>query len=172
VVIEILEAALEKGTRFSVILTESRPFSQSNKTSLALIERGVQVTLIADSAVGYIMNDIDMVLVGAKSVVENGGIINTIGSYQISLVAKAMGKPVYVACLSFIFCRIYPLSQNEIPDTFTTDEKYTLETQSDQIQKLVPALDYTPPNYITLLFTDLGVLTPAAVSDELIKLYT
>jgi len=34
-----------------------------------------------------------------------------------------------------------------------------------------PLVDYTPPNYIALLFTDLGILTPAAVSDELIKLY-
>jgi translation initiation factor eIF-2B subunit alpha len=34
-----------------------------------------------------------------------------------------------------------------------------------------PDLDFTPPNYITLLFSDLGVLTPSAVSDELIKLY-
>ena len=33
------------------------------------------------------------------------------------------------------------------------------------------SIDYTPPSYITLLFTDLGVLTPSAVSDELIKLY-
>ncbi len=32
-------------------------------------------------------------------------------------------------------------------------------------------VDYTPPIYLTLLFTDLGVLTPSAVSDELIKLY-
>ena len=31
--------------------------------------------------------------------------------------------------------------------------------------------DYTPPQYITLLFTDLGILTPSAVSDELLKLY-
>ena len=31
--------------------------------------------------------------------------------------------------------------------------------------------DFVPPEYITLLFTDLGVLTPSAVSDELIKLY-
>ena len=31
--------------------------------------------------------------------------------------------------------------------------------------------DYTPPKYITLLFTDIGVFTPSAVSDELIKLY-
>ena len=34
-----------------------------------------------------------------------------------------------------------------------------------------PMVDYTPPAYITLLFTDLGILTPSAVSDELIKLY-
>jgi translation initiation factor eIF-2B subunit alpha len=32
-------------------------------------------------------------------------------------------------------------------------------------------IDFTPAEYITLLFTDLGVLTPAAVSDELIRLY-
>ena len=31
--------------------------------------------------------------------------------------------------------------------------------------------DYTPAKYITLLLTDLGVLTPSAVSDELIRLY-
>ena len=34
-----------------------------------------------------------------------------------------------------------------------------------------PMVDFTPAEYITLLFTDLGVLTPAAVSDELIRLY-
>lgn len=32
-------------------------------------------------------------------------------------------------------------------------------------------IDFTPSEYISLLFTDLGVLTPAAVSDELINLY-
>ena len=34
-----------------------------------------------------------------------------------------------------------------------------------------PKVDFTPANLITLLFTDLGVLTPAAISDELIRLY-
>ena len=34
-----------------------------------------------------------------------------------------------------------------------------------------PLVDYTPPALVTLLFTDLGILTPSAVSDELIKLY-
>ena len=34
-----------------------------------------------------------------------------------------------------------------------------------------PMCDYTQPQYLTLLFTDLGILHPQGVSDELIKLY-
>ena len=34
-----------------------------------------------------------------------------------------------------------------------------------------PSRDYTLPAYIDLLVTDLGMLTPAAGSDELIQLY-
>jgi translation initiation factor eIF-2B subunit alpha len=39
------------------------------------------------------------------------------------------------------------------------------------VKVINPSRDYTPPAYISLLVTDLGVLTPAAVSDELIQLY-
>jgi translation initiation factor eIF-2B subunit alpha len=34
-----------------------------------------------------------------------------------------------------------------------------------------PLIDYTQPALVTLLFTDIGILTPSAVSDELVKLY-
>lgn len=38
--------------------------------------------------------------------------------------------------------------------------------------RALPAVSLLPSlQFITLLFTDLGVLTPAAVSDELIQLY-
>ena len=40
-----------------------------------------------------------------------------------------------------------------------------------ELSVVAPARDFTPPEFLTLLFTDLGVLTPSAVSDELIKLY-
>lgn len=42
-----------------------------------------------------------MVFVGADGVVESGGIINMMGTYQIALVAKSMNKPVYVAAESY-----------------------------------------------------------------------
>lgn len=48
---------------------------------------------------------------------------------------------------------------------------HSLSTGPAAVTTLNPSCDYTPASYISLLFTDLGVLTPAAVSDELIKLY-
>lgn len=45
------------------------------------------------------------------------------------------------------------------------------ETLAGELKLVSPTRDFTPPEFLTLLFTDLGVLTPSAVSDELIKLY-
>lgn len=41
-------------------------------------ELNIPCTLILDSAVGYIMEKVDMVMVGAECVVESGGIINKV----------------------------------------------------------------------------------------------
>ena len=41
-----------------------------------------------------------MVLLGAEGVVENGGVINKLGTYQIAICAKAHNVPVYVAAES------------------------------------------------------------------------
>ena len=40
---------------------------------------GIPCTLVLDSSIGYIMSEIDYVLVGAEGVVESGGIINKVG---------------------------------------------------------------------------------------------
>jgi translation initiation factor eIF-2B subunit alpha len=39
---------------------------------------GIPCTLILDSAVGYIMEQVDFVMVGAEGVVESGGIVNKV----------------------------------------------------------------------------------------------
>ena len=52
-------------------------------------------TLVLDSAVAYIMDKVDLVLVGSEAVVESGGLINAVGSYQVAIIAKAANKPLY-----------------------------------------------------------------------------
>ncbi|NWT81912.1 EI2BA factor, partial [Dyaphorophyia castanea] len=170
VVLRVLEAAVESKKRFSVYVTESQPDQAGQQTMAeALRKLNIPVTVILDAAVGYIMEKVDLVLVGAEGVVESGGIINKIGTNQIAVCAKAQNKPFYVVAESFKFVRLFPLNQQDVPDRF----KYkadTLETGQNLTEEH-PWIDYTSPSLITLLFTDLGVLTPSAVSDELIKLY-
>ena len=50
-----------------------------------LVNSGIPCTVILDSAVGYIMEQVDCVMVGAEGVVESGGIINKVNkTYVIS----------------------------------------------------------------------------------------
>lgn len=160
----ILAAKMNK--RFHVFVTQSFPDRQGEQMQKELEAEGIECTMILDSAVGYVMETMDMVFVGAEGVVESGGIINRVGTFTVAMCAREMKKPVYVLVESFKFSRLYPLNQRDLPN----DYKYPKNSLSDT-SKAHPLVDYTPPVYITLLFTDLGILTPSAVSDELIKLY-
>lgn len=77
---------------------------------------------------------------------------------------------------------MYPLNQYDLPhyrpstlslhpNTTTGPDDHEQDEPEEQEGTMLPAVDYTPPDYITLLLTDLGALTPSGVSDELIKLY-
>ncbi|VFQ98653.1 unnamed protein product [Cuscuta campestris] len=169
VVFEVLKTAAQNSKRFRVLCTEGRPDRTGLRLANELAKLEVPVKLLIDSAVAYSMDEVDMVFVGADGVVESGGIINLMGTYQIALVAKSMNKPVYVAAESYKFARLYPLDQKDMapalrPIDFGVPIPSKVEVETS-------ARDYTPPQYLTLLFTDLGVLTPSAVSDELIQLY-
>ncbi|XP_073817828.1 eukaryotic translation initiation factor 2B subunit alpha [Musca autumnalis] len=166
VVLKALATAAKANKQFHVFVTQGGP-DNSGEQMIADLERaGIDCTLILDSATGYVMESVDFVMVGAEAVVESGGIINRIGSFTTGLCAREMKKPFYVLAESFKFTRLYPLNQRDLPDEY----KYSRKHLSD-VSKVHPLVDYTPPAYITLLFTDLGILTPSAVSDELIKLY-
>ncbi|CAB3235444.1 unnamed protein product [Arctia plantaginis] len=169
VVLQAMSEAAKTNKRFKVYVTMSCPDNSGELMHKQLVAAGIDATLILDSSVGYIMEQVDIVMVGAEGVTESGGIINKIGTYTIGMAALELKKPVYVLTESFKFSRIYPLNQKDLPNEF----KYlssVLKSGKD-LSKQHPLVDYTPPAYITLLFTDLGILTPSAVSDELIKLY-
>jgi len=179
VVHTVLTAAAARNKRFNVVCTVSNPGSTGRITAERLRPHNIPVRLIEDSAVGHVMEEIDIVLVGAEAVAENGGVINKIGTYGASIVAKAYHKPFYVAAESCKFSRLFPLSQKDIPMFALRAAEYTKTVKTgfqrrasvDNVGSQKNANDYTPPSYITLLFTDMGVLTPSAIADELIKLY-
>lgn len=166
VVLEVLKRAARISRKhFNVYITQSLPDMAGQEMSEQLKKEKIQSIVVLDAAVACIMEKVDLVIVGAEGVVESGGIVNKIGTYNLAIAAKEMNKPFYVVAESFKFSRIFPLNQEDLPT------KFRFRKGKDSVDDYNPIVDYTPPNLITLLFTDLGVLTPSAVSDELIKLY-
>lgn len=153
-----------------------------------LTDAGIPTRVISDNGVGAVMECVDMCLVGAEGVMMNGGIVNKMGTYQIALVAKALSKPFYAAVESYKFARMYPFTQRDIkglcdecsscatacmPSTSSSASltPHLLLASSVDHKDSAAEIDFTPAECITLFFTDIGVLTPAAVSEELIRMY-
>mmetsp|Transcript_32948 Transcript_32948/g.57772 ORF Transcript_32948/g.57772 Transcript_32948/m.57772 type:complete len:304 (-) Transcript_32948:4213-5124(-) len=158
---EALKLAVEK-FHIRVLVTECRPFNEGEQTKKLLKEFGINCHIVLDSAIASVMDQVDCVLLGAEAVVESGGIINRIGSYNVAMIARSFHRPVYVLTESLKFHRSFPLTQRDLPEHI-----FKVSTEFS-----TPLCDLTPPSLLTLLFTDLGILTPSAISDELIKLYT
>ncbi|CAK9136366.1 unnamed protein product [Ilex paraguariensis] len=162
VVLEVLKTAAQSRKLFRVLCTEGRPDRIGLQLSNELAKLDVPMKLLIDSVVPYGMDKVDMIFVGADGVVESGGIINMMGTYQIALVAKSMNKPVYVAAERYKFARLYPLDQKDmVPALRPIDFGVPIPSK---VEVETSARDYTPPQYLNLLCTNLGVLTPSEPS--------
>jgi translation initiation factor eIF-2B subunit alpha len=133
--------------RFKVIyVMNGARVSESQAVVSSLRAKGVPVATISEGAVGYAMGKVNLVIVGAEGVVENGGFISRLGTYQIALLAKAAGKPFYVAAESHKFVRLYPLGQYDLGidqrviEFRTEDEKEMMEKE-DHFALRTPTFD-------------------------------
>ena len=84
----LLKAAETK--HFDIIFLEGRPDAAGAKAARAYAshESKIPTTVVLDSAMGYVMESVDVVLVGAEAVVENGGFVNKMGTYALATCAK------------------------------------------------------------------------------------
>ena len=161
----VIRAARESGKRLSVIATETRPVMQGSRlTAFELLHDGIDVSLITDTAVGHMMarGVINRVIVGADRVLHTGHVFNKIGTYQVAILANKHNVPFYVAA---------PLSTFDFE---SNPEDVIIEDRSvDEVVKIGkkriapkgvrvfnPAFDMTPPEFITGIITQKGVLKP------------
>lgn len=82
VVLRMLVEAAKSNKRFHVLITESCPDQSGVLMKEELLKHNISCSLILDSAIGHVMETVDLVLVGAEGVVESGGIINKVIQYS------------------------------------------------------------------------------------------
>ena len=120
-VIGVLKFASENGIRISVIVTESQPILNGKLVQEFCESFQIPCITVLDSSIGLCMNQIDCVFVGAEAVLENGGIVNRVGTFTIAICAKAYNKPFYVFAESLKFMKRFPLQQSDIFEMLDED---------------------------------------------------
>jgi len=161
----VIRATKESGKNIKVIATETRPVQQGSRlTAFELKHDGIDVSLIPDTAVGYTMAKglVKKVIVGADRILRTGHVFNKIGTYQVATMAKQHGIPFYVAApLSTFDLKSNPedviIEQRNPSEVTNIGDK---KTAPEDIEVINPAFDITPPELITGIITEKGILMP------------
>jgi methylthioribose-1-phosphate isomerase len=174
-------AAHDAGLNIHVWVSETRPRNQGAAlTAWELAQHGVPHTVIADNAGGYLMQQglVDMVIVGADRVTENGDVCNKIGTYLKALAAFDNNVPFYAAVPTpTIDWDISNHKEIEIEERYG-DEVATIQglgadgsVQTVRVipkesQAANPAFDVTPARLVTGIITEKGVYAPNALKNS------
>ena len=146
-----------------VYAAETRPRQQGARlTVFELMEDGIDTTLITDGMIGTVFREgrIDCCVVGADRILRKGHVTNKIGTYTMAITAKYHNIPFYVAA---------PMSTIDMQ---TNSDDIEIEERNGNEVRMIngeyitvpsakvynPAFDTTPPELITAIITDKGVV--------------
>ena len=169
----VLTAAHEAGKKFEVFATETRPRFQGRITASVLAKRGLDVSLIPDSAVRVYMRKVDSVLVGADAIAANGAVINKIGTSQIALIAHETRARFFVAAETYKLSAttmLGELVEIEHRSPYEVVPRAWLKANS-RVKVRNPSFDVTPPEYIDLIITEKGIYPPQGIVFLMKELY-
>ena len=164
-VVEIL-AENAKTKKFKVFVCESAPLLREKSQAEELRKRKLDTVVIEDDDIYSVMNKFTKVkvLLGAKAILVNGGLVTYGGAYNICLLASMFSNPVIIAGGTTKLTPMYSF-KHELYNEYLSPDLIlgkNMDYQGDisSIQFNNPSLDYVPPNLITMYATDIGILNP------------
>lgn len=162
----VIRKAWEEKKISMVYADETRPYLQGARlTAWELSQDGVDVTLLVDSAAGYLMSRgmVNCVVVGADRIAANGDVANKIGTYTLACLASLHNIPFYVAAPTSTFDVSIP-DMSSIPiEERSPDEVLQFWGTSigpKGVKAVNPAFDLTPHRLISAIITEKGVIEP------------
>ena len=167
----IFQKAKEKKKKIRIINTETRPLFQGRITARHLLRFGFPVTMVVDAAGPFLLSasfplEIDALIMGADAVLEDGSVINKIGSYGLSLAARQAGVPVYIATS---LLKYYPDSKIEI-EKRPPQEIWPKAPRKLEIINL--AFDRIPAENISGIITEEGLVKAQDFAQKTINFYS
>ena len=125
----------------------------------------IPAKLIADNVAATLIRDgkMDVILVGADRIANNGDTANKIGTFMLSVIAKVYNVPFYiVAPTTTIDFDIESGKQIEIEERSSEEVTHIngVRVAPEGIDVYNPAFDVTPCENITGIITEKGIIKP------------
>ncbi|MDR7856796.1 S-methyl-5-thioribose-1-phosphate isomerase [Tissierella sp.] len=171
----VVREAHYTGKNIFVYADETRPRLQGGRlTAWELVQEEIPSKLIADNVAATLIRDgkIDVILVGADRIASNGDTANKIGTFMLSVVAKAYNVPFYiVAPTTTIDFDIETGKDIEIEERDKSEVTHIdgVRTAPEGIDVFNPAFDVTPWENITGIITEKGIIR-APYKENIMKL--
>ena len=159
----LLRALRERGDEARFFTPETRPYLQGARLTASVIcDMGFDVSLITDNMPGYVLGhkNVDLFTTSADVITLDGHVVNKIGTFQIALAANYYSVPYYVAGFPD---RTHPdLTSVHIEERNGDEVRHAMGvlTCKAGVKGYYPAFDITPPELVTGVATDIGVLKP------------
>jgi len=156
----------KKTKNFKVFVCESAPKLREKSQVDELKKIKLDLTVIEDDDIYSVMKKYTKVkvLLGAKGILVNGGLITYGGAYNICLLAKMFSNPVIIVGGTTKLTPMYSFKHELYNEYLSPDLIFgkNMDYKGDisNIQFNNPSLDYVPPNLISMYATDIGILNP------------
>lgn len=165
-VLRVVMDAHKSGTKFKVIVVDSRPKFEGKSLLCKLVEIGVECSYSLINSISYIIPEVTKVFLGAHAILANGYIMSRVGTSQIAMVAKAFNVPVILCCESYKFSERVQTDSfvyNELGDPSDLVNNLKIHDLIDwksktQLKLLNLLYDVTPPDMVSVVITELGML--------------
>ncbi len=162
----VVREAHNTGKGIFVYADETRPRIQGGRlTAWELMQEKIPSKLIVDSTAATLIRDgkIDVILVGADRIANNGDAANKIGTFMLSVLAKTYNVPFYiVAPVTTIDFEMESGDEIEIEERDASEITHIngVQIAPEGMEVYNPAFDVTPHENITGIVTDRGIIYP------------
>lgn len=160
----VIRSAFANKTLDMVYASETRPWLQGARLTAWELDRDrIPITLIADSAAGYLMQSgsIDWVIVGADRIAANGDVANKIGTYTHAVSARHHGLGFMVVAPTSTI-DVNTQSGHKIPIEQRPAGELLNHAGSaiapNAVHAYNPVFDITPAALIDVIVTEKGVV--------------
>ncbi|MEV0323487.1 S-methyl-5-thioribose-1-phosphate isomerase [Streptomyces sp. NPDC050658] len=169
-------AAHREGRLRRLWVDETRPLLQGSRlTAYEAARSGMAYTLLTDNAAGslFAAGEVDAVLIGADRIAADGSVANKVGSYPLAVLARYHHVP-------FIVVAPVTTVDPDTPDGASIEVEQRAGHEVTEVavpvagaeggggiavaplgtQAYNPAFDVTPPELLTAIVTEAGVVSP------------